>query len=68
MEEFAECASDDSDDDDDDFDEVDRYINTKISFSKDDALLKWWSKHSLIFPQLSFTWSTWKFSCFRTCF
>ncbi len=55
MEEFAECASDDSDDDDDDFDEVDRYINTKISFSKDDALLKWWSKHSFIFPQRSFT-------------
>jgi hypothetical protein len=47
----AGCVSDDSDDDD--FDEFDRYINTKISFSKDDALLEWWSKHSLIFPQLS---------------
>jgi len=51
MEEFAGCASDDSDDDD--VDEVHRYINTKISFSKDDALLEWWTKHSLIFPQLS---------------
>jgi hypothetical protein len=46
MEEFAGCASDDSD-------EVNRYINRKISFSKDDALWEWWSKHSLIFPQLS---------------
>ncbi len=51
MEEFAGCASDDSDDDD--VDEVHRYINAKISFSKDDALLEWCSKHSLIFPQLS---------------
>jgi hypothetical protein len=41
------------DSDDDDFDKVDRYINIKISFSKDDSLLEWWSKHSLIFPQLS---------------
>jgi len=51
VEEFAGCSSDDSDDDD--FDEVDHYINTKISFSRDDALLEWWSKHSLLVPQLS---------------
>jgi hypothetical protein len=36
MEEF----SGDVDDDDDD-DEVDRYIITKISFSKDDTILEW---------------------------
>ncbi len=50
MQEFAGCASDDSDDD---LDEIDRYVNTKVSFSKDDSLLEWWAKHSLIFPQLS---------------
>ncbi|CAF0744633.1 unnamed protein product [Rotaria sordida] len=35
------------------FDEIDRSINTKRSFSKDDTLLRWWNKHSLIFPQLA---------------
>jgi hypothetical protein len=50
MEEFAGALDDDSDDDSD---EIDRYINTKISFSKDDTLLGWWSKHSLLFPQLA---------------
>lgn len=38
---------------DDDLDEIDRYIKTKISFSKGDTLLGWWNKYSLIFPQLS---------------
>ena len=41
------------DDSDENEDEVDRYINTKLPFSKDDTLLGWWDKHSLIFPQLS---------------
>jgi hypothetical protein len=35
MEEFS------GDVDDDDDDEVDRYILTKISFSKDDTILEW---------------------------
>ena len=37
-------------DDDSNSDEIDRYINTKLPFSKDDTLLNWWSKHSLLFP------------------
>jgi hypothetical protein len=50
-----EEVSGDVDDDDaeDDLDEVDRYIITKISFSKNDRILEWWNKHSLTFPQLS---------------
>lgn len=43
----------DEDDDEEDLDEIDRYISTKISFSKDETILRWWSKHSLTFPQLS---------------
>jgi len=50
MEEFAGDMENNSDDE---ADEIDHYINTKISFSKDDRLLGWWNKHSLIFPQLS---------------
>jgi hypothetical protein len=50
MDEFAGDIEDDSDDESD---EVERYLNTKISFTKDDTLLNWWSKHSLIFPQLA---------------
>src|ERR1700722_18367642 len=50
MGEFAGNVEDDSDDESD---EVERYLNTKISFTKDDTLLKWWNKHSLIFPQLA---------------
>ena len=50
MEEFAGNVGDDMDDDQD---EVDRYINTNISFSKDDTLLGWWNKYSSLFPALS---------------
>ena len=50
MQEFAGDVENDSDENED---EVDRYINTKLPFSKDDTLLGWWDKHSLIFPQLS---------------
>jgi hypothetical protein len=50
MQEFAGELEDESDDDSD---EIDRYINTKLSFSEDDTLLGWWSKHSLIFPQFA---------------
>ena len=50
MQEFAGNVNDDVDDDQD---EVDRYINTKISFSSDDTLLGWWRKHSPFFPALS---------------
>jgi hypothetical protein len=51
MEEFSGDVDDD--DEEDDLDEVDRYIITKISFSKNDTILEWWNKHSLTFPQLS---------------
>ncbi len=51
MEEFS--GNIDDDDEENDLDEVDRYIITKISFSKDDTILEWWNKHSLTFPQLS---------------
>ncbi|CAF3882251.1 unnamed protein product [Rotaria sordida] len=50
MQEFAGVEEEDFDDDSD---EIDRYINTKLSFSSDDTLLGWWNKHSLIFPQLA---------------
>ncbi|CAF1578565.1 unnamed protein product [Rotaria sordida] len=50
MGEFAGAVEGSSDDESD---EVERYLNTKIPFTKDDTLLKWWSKHSLIFPQLA---------------
>ena len=50
MEKFAGDVDDEMDDDQN---EVGRYINTKIPFSKDDVLLGWWSKHSLIFSALS---------------
>jgi hypothetical protein len=53
MEEFSGDVDDDDDEEDDDHDEVDRYIITKISFSKDDTILEWRNKHSLTFPQLS---------------
>jgi hypothetical protein len=46
MQEFAGDVHDDSD-------EIDRYINTKLPFTKDDTLLGWWNNHSLIFPQLA---------------
>ncbi len=39
MEEFAEDVDDD--DEEDDLDEVDRYIVTKLSFSKDDTIFEW---------------------------
>jgi hypothetical protein len=52
MEEFSGDVDDD--DEEDDLDEVDRYIITKILFSKDDTILEWWNKHSLTFPQLFF--------------
>jgi len=39
MEEFAEDVDDN--DEEDNLDEVDRYIITKISFSKDDTILEW---------------------------
>ncbi|CAF3949970.1 unnamed protein product [Rotaria sp. Silwood2] len=52
MQEFAGDVEQDQDSDDDS-DEIDRYIKTKLSFSKDETLLGWWNKHSLIFPQLS---------------
>lgn len=32
----------------DDSDEVERYLNTEISSTKGDILLKWWNKHCLI--------------------
>ena len=38
MEEFAGDVEDDSDDK---ADEVERYLNTKISFTKDYTFLKW---------------------------
>jgi hypothetical protein len=50
---LEEFAGDTNEDSDDDSDEIDRYINTKLSFSKNDSLLEWWNKHSLIFPQLA---------------
>ncbi|CAF3421242.1 unnamed protein product [Rotaria socialis] len=52
MQEFAGDVEEDQDSDDDS-NEIDRYIKTKLSFSKDETLLGWWNKHSLIFPQLS---------------
>jgi hypothetical protein len=51
MEEFSGDVIDD--DEEDDFDEVNRYIITKISFSKDDTILEWRNKHSLTLLQLS---------------
>jgi len=51
MEEFSGDVDDD--DAEDNLDEVDRYIITKISFSKNDTILERWNKHSLTFPQLS---------------
>ncbi len=45
MEEFSGDVDDDDDEEEDDHDEVDRYIITKISFSKDDTILEWWNKH-----------------------
>ena len=51
MQEFAGNTEENSDDDD--LDEINRYINTKLPFSKDDTLLGWWNKHSLVFPQFS---------------
>jgi hypothetical protein len=39
MEEFSVDVNDD--DEEDDLDEVDRYIITKISFSKNDTILEW---------------------------
>jgi hypothetical protein len=53
MEEFSGDVNDDDDEEEDDLDEVDRYIITKILFSKNDTILEWWNKHSLSFPQLS---------------
>jgi hypothetical protein len=38
---MKEFSGDVDDDDHDDHDEVDRYIITKISFSKDDTILEW---------------------------
>jgi len=39
MQEFAGNTEENSDDDD--LDEINRYINTKLPFSKDDTLLGW---------------------------
>lgn len=50
MQEFAGDVENDSDDDSD---AIDRYIKTKLPFSKDESLFGWWNKHALIFPQLS---------------
>jgi hypothetical protein len=50
---MAEFAGDVEEDSDNESDELERYLRTKISFTKDDTLLKWWNKHSLIFPQLA---------------
>ncbi|CAF3101790.1 unnamed protein product, partial [Rotaria sp. Silwood2] len=50
---IQEFAGIEEEDFDDDSDEIDRYINTKLSFSSADTLLGWWNKHSLIFPQLA---------------
>jgi hypothetical protein len=37
----------------DDCDEVDRYAKAKLSISKEESVLEWWDKWSLIYPQLS---------------
>ena len=37
----GEFAGDIEENSDDESDEVEPYLNTKISFTKDDALLKW---------------------------
>ncbi len=50
MEEFAGDMENNSDDESD---EIDRYLNTKTSLSKDDTLLGWENKYSLISSQLS---------------
>ena len=50
MGEFAENVEDNSDDESD---ESERYRNTKVSFTNDDALSKWWNKHCLIFVQFA---------------
>ncbi|CAF1199180.1 unnamed protein product [Adineta ricciae] len=50
---MVEFAGDVEEDSDDESDELDRYLTTKTSFTKDDTLLKWWKKHSLIFSQLA---------------
>ena len=38
---FAGDIEDNSDDESDESDEVERYRNTKVSFTNDDALSKW---------------------------
>ena len=48
---MQEFAGEDEYDSDDDADEVDRYIKTKLPFSKDDTLLGWWKKNILWFFQ-----------------
>jgi len=50
---MGEFAGDVEDDSGDESDEVEHYLNTKISFTKDDTLLQWWNKHSLIFPRFA---------------
>ncbi|CAF1494105.1 unnamed protein product [Adineta ricciae] len=50
---MVEFAGDIEEDSDDESDELERYLKTKISFTNNDTLLKWWNKHSLIFPQLA---------------
>ncbi len=46
LEEFTGDMNEDSN-------EIDRYINTKLSFSKNNSLLGWWNNYSLIFPQIA---------------
>jgi hypothetical protein len=46
-------AGDIEDNSDDESDELERYRNTKFSFTNDDALSKWWTKHCLIFAQFA---------------
>ena len=50
--EFANEDQNDSDEEDDN-DEVDEYVKVKLSFSKEQSVLEWWSKCSLNYPQLS---------------
>ncbi|CAF1152767.1 unnamed protein product [Adineta steineri] len=50
---MVEFAGDPEDDSDDDSDELERYLKTKLSFTKDDTIIQWWNKHSLLFPELA---------------
>jgi hypothetical protein len=52
MAEFAKENEEDPDDKIDD-DEIERYIRTKLTFSKDESVIQLWRKWSINFPQLS---------------